>query len=168
MSRCHLVLHIESGCCLWAFSTLANETATKLWLEVKIVSVPFPLIKEDLVHFLRVFHSLAFLLWKQIKQSKFNRLFICSDSCMMVCYTCGQLINIWPSSLKFYTTTPKTSLITSAWWPFSTSCVHRRTEIDNCGRPQELLSITLMTSPWRIPLNRLINDSLTFKLDRWI
>lgn len=34
-SRCDLVLHIGSGCCCRAFSTLANETVAKLQLKVK-------------------------------------------------------------------------------------------------------------------------------------
>lgn len=45
-SRCDLVLHIGSGCCRRAFSTLANETVTKFQLGVKTGTVPFSFRKE--------------------------------------------------------------------------------------------------------------------------
>lgn len=48
--RADVILHIGSGCSCGAFSTLANETATKLQLGVKMGSVPFSFRQGISVH----------------------------------------------------------------------------------------------------------------------
>lgn len=128
-SRCDLVLHIGSGCCCGAFSTLANETVTKFQLEVKMGTTPFSFRKGISVYSHKsVAHCLNCKRWK-----------VLAYCFLMALSPPGQFSLSSLSKMSHFRPEISVTLMTLNWatcWLFCPCWEHCYKEIDNHCWPE--------------------------------